>query len=113
MEKEDLEGELIYQEGKVQVRTHPRDPEAHNVWIGDNYLLLQRGCLEHFAQRTSQEDLPFAFNNYNPNIPYILEQEKISPEGFALILARARLKEQEGFAQFMFEEGQRDAKREV
>lgn len=100
----DREGERIYYEGKVEVRTHPRDPESHNVWVGDHYFLMQRGCLEQFAIRTPAHDLTFVFGNYNPIIPYVLDEERISPEGFALILARARLKEQEGFINFLSQE---------
>ena len=107
MEKADLEGELIYQEDKVRVNTFPNDPEAHNVWIGDNYFLFPRGVLQQYAEKSWPQYMRENLNAFNRNITLVLDQERISPEGFALILARARLKEQAGFAEFMYQEGKR------
>ena len=73
------EGREIYKEGKIEVRTHDRDPEAHNVWINQNYFLFMRGCLEQFAFRTPVGDLERAFGNYNPSLPQALRQESITP----------------------------------
>lgn len=98
---EEKEGKIIYNEGKIEVRTHDRDPDAHNIWIGDNYFLFQRGCLEQFAIRTQACDLERALGNYNPSIPYVLKQERVTPESFALVLSHALEKEEKDFEKFV------------
>jgi hypothetical protein len=95
MDDNEREGRPLYNEGKIEVRTFPRDPDAHNVWVGENYLLFQHGCLEQFALRTPPEQLEASLANYNPSIPYILEQHQILAQTFALVLARARARELE------------------
>ena len=90
---ETREGKEIYSDGKVEVRTHDRDPEAHNVWIDQNYFLFMRGCLEQFANRTPECDLERVLGNYNPVLPFVLRKEQLSPKEFADILACARAKE--------------------
>jgi len=92
-ETEEREGKLIYREGKIEVRTFPNDSDAHSVWIGNEYFLFLRGCLEQFAERTHSENLEGALDNYNHRIPYVLKEKDVSPETFALVLARARIKE--------------------
>lgn len=94
-ESDEREGEPIYRDGKIEIRTFPRDTEAHNVWIGKYYRLFQGGCLKQYATLTPAEDLRMAFGIYDPTIPYILKIEGVSPEKFALALARARVKELE------------------
>lgn len=89
---EEREGKLIYKEGKIEVREF-RDGESHNLWIGKDYFFLDRGCLQQFAERTPIEFLRSNLANYNQSFPYILDKEKVSPEGLALILARARARE--------------------
>lgn len=86
-------GKPIYKEGKVEIRTSPDDIDSHSVWVGDQYFLFQRGCLEQFATITPREGLERSLSNYNPLIPHVLKKESVSPEVFALILARARIKE--------------------
>ncbi len=88
-------GELIYREGKVEVRTFPKDFECHNVWIGEHYFLLQRDCLKQFAMKTLTGELERSLANYNQSIPSALKQESVPPETFALILSRARIEELE------------------
>lgn len=95
MDNDEREGRVIYATEKIEVRTFQRDPEAHSVWVGLDYILFQHGCLEQFALRTPPEQMQAHLANYNPSIPLILEKHSISPEGFALILARARAKELE------------------
>lgn len=48
-----------------------------------------------FAIRTPAIDLEKALGNYNPSLPYILKQERLTPESFGLILLRALKKEKE------------------
>lgn len=86
---QEREGKEIYKEGKIEVRTFDRDPEAHGVYINESYFLLQRGCLEQFAMRTPAYDLERALGYYNPSLPYILRRENITYEEFALVLSRA------------------------
>ncbi|MBM3247036.1 hypothetical protein FJZ17_00640 [Candidatus Pacearchaeota archaeon] len=95
MEANKRDGRVIYATGEIEVRNFPRDPDAHSVWVGQDYLLFQHGCLEQFALRTPPEQMQAHLANYNPSIPSILEQHRISPEGFALVLARARVRELE------------------
>jgi len=87
------EGEPIYAEGKIEIRTFPNGPDEHSVWIGEDYFVLQIGCLAHFALSTPPSRLERALDNYDPMIPYSLKKAKISPTEFALILARAKAKE--------------------
>lgn len=94
---ETREGKEIYSEGIIEVRAHNRDPEAHSVWINQNYFLFMRGCLEQFATRTPDRDLETALGNYNPLLPFVLRKEQLSPKEFADILARAKAKENEDF----------------
>ena len=94
---ETREGKEVYSEGIVEIRTHDRDPEAHNVWINQNYFLFMRGCLEQFATRTPECDLERALGNYNPLLPFVLRKEQLSPKEFADILARSRAKEEDDF----------------
>jgi hypothetical protein len=105
MIRETREGKEIYREGKIEVRSHDRDPEAHNVWIGDNYFLFMRGCLEQFARRTQTRELERALGNYNPSLPYVLRKENIFFQEFALVLASAMKKEDEDYERFRRENG--------
>jgi len=101
---DEREGKPIYVEGKIEVRTHEMDPEAHNVWIGDNYFLFQRGCIEQFAERTPTINLRSSLRNYNFHVLHALDIEKVSLEHFALVLSKALEKEREDLARFMIEE---------
>ena len=87
------EGRFIYKEGKVEVRTHLTDPEAHSVWIGDDYFVFMRGCLDQYAVKTESKNLEMGLKTYNSMINNALKQEGISSETFALILARAKIEE--------------------
>lgn len=93
MGNDEREGQIIYQEGKVEVRTFPKDAEAHSIYIGDNFFLFQHRVLEQYAMRTAPEEMRVGLATYNLLIPHILDEEEISAESFALILARARIKE--------------------
>ena len=89
------EGELIYSEEGVEVRTFPNRPGDYNVYIGEglgNYFLFQRGSLEQFAERTPMRKLEEGLRNYNERINPALKENNLSPEQFALILARTRIK---------------------
>ena len=92
-EDQDRQGEPIYAEGKVEIRTFPNAPDEHSVWIGEDYFVLQRGCLDQFALSTLPSNLEHALDNYDSMIPYALKKAKVSPTEFALILARAKAKE--------------------
>ena len=92
---EEREGKPIYREGKVEVRTFDRDEDSHNVWVGENYFLFMRGCLEQLAIRTPTEYLYPAFANYNFMIPPAVRKAGITLEKFADILRIAREKERE------------------
>ena len=91
--KDQRQGKPIYEDGKIEVRTYFHDEEAHNLWVGDNYFLLQRGVLEEFVEKTPIERLSRVLDNYDPTLLMVLEESKISPEGLVLILARARINE--------------------
>lgn len=99
--EEDAEGNLIYREAGIQVNTHPRDVEGHNVWINGKYFLFPRGTLSEVAERHPVRDLTALFRTFNDEILFALEESKISTETFALILARARIKEQQGYASYL------------
>lgn len=90
---EEREGKSIYREGVVEVRTHPNDIYAHNVWVDDEYFLLQRGVLEQFAEKTQSRLLRTGMDILHFNLVNTLKQYQITPEEFVLILARARIKE--------------------
>lgn len=92
-ENKDREGELIYAERNVEIRTFPNAPDEHSVWIGEAYFVLQRGYLDQFALSTWPSELERALENYDSLIPYALKKAKVSPTEFALILARAKAKE--------------------
>jgi len=94
------EGELIYKEGKIEVRNFPNGENEHNVYIGKHYFLFQRGVLEEIALRSSSENLVTKLNAYNPIIPVILEQNNISPAEFALTLARAKIIDSEKYVDY-------------
>lgn len=87
------EGELIYREGHIEVRTLPRDIDAHSVWVGDDYFLLQRDVLKQFAEKTPTCLLRTDMDNYDFFLVHTLKQYQITPEEFALVLARARVRE--------------------
>ena len=94
MNQNERPGEPIYTEGPIEIRYFPNSNfDEHNVWIGKNYFLFQRGCLEHFAINTLHNRLSEALNNYDAMITHSLKEAKITPTEFALILARARAKE--------------------
>lgn len=92
-ENQARQGEPIYAEGNVEIRTFPNAPDEHSIWIGEDYFVLQRGCLDQFALSTRPSNLEHALGNYDSMIPYSLKKAKVSPTEFALILARAKAKE--------------------
>ncbi|MEK6855714.1 MAG: hypothetical protein AABX66_01000 [Nanoarchaeota archaeon] len=89
------EGKTLYKEGKIEVRYFKNSFDEHNVWIDNTCFLLQRGCLEEFALKTHSARLEQCLRTYDETLPYILRENKISPETFALILARAKISELE------------------
>ena len=97
----DTEGKLIYKEAGIQVNTHPRDTEGHNIWINGKYFLFPRGILSQTAERQPVKDLTKLFTTFNSNILFTLEEEGISVETFALVLSRARIKELEEYASYL------------
>lgn len=96
---EEREGLLIYKEGVVQINAFPNDIEAHSVWIGDSYFLFQRGTLAELAERTPFSRIESFLDNYPKGSLDALKQVNVSPEQFALICTRARIKEEETYAQ--------------
>jgi hypothetical protein len=93
-ESEEREGKPVYKEGPVEIRTFPNGgPDEHNVWIGENYFLFQRGILDEISIRTNPQRLEEKLDAYDYRINCVLKQEKITPQGFGLILAHASISE--------------------
>ncbi len=103
-EKNNL-GDLIYTSGKIEVRANPKDFFVYDIYIGKHSFPFSRGCLDDIAENTPLEDLEIKLQQYNPKISEVLKQEEISPERFALCLARARIKERD--SPFVFTEAAR------
>ena len=92
---ESRNGKIIYNEGPLEVRENIIDFNSHHLYIGQNYFLLQAGCLEEFAQRTPIGEIEKALNLYDPRIPFVLKENNISTNSFQSFLLKARLEEVE------------------
>lgn len=92
------EGKRIYEECGIDLRAHPINPNEYNLYIGKDAFLLQRGVLESYAENVPVlplGNLARILKVHNPELYMVLEEHKISPEGLALILSRARINELE------------------
>ena len=74
------EGEIIYQEGKIEIRTFPGGIDEHNIYIGDNYFLFPRGILKELSETTSQREIITKLNAFNPCIFSALKQNNLTSE---------------------------------
>jgi len=106
-EHDEREGKRIYSEGVVDVRTFPKDPEAHVVYIRERGFLFQHDVLKEVVERSGGRNLANFFDNYNPGIICTLKENNMSPVELTLVLARARVKELEQERDYFIDEARK------
>jgi hypothetical protein len=100
-------GDLICQEDEVEVRTFPRDDEAHSVWIGEKLYVLGREIFEECVLRTPPCKMEEQLRSYNPAIIESLKRINLSPEGLGLVLAHALIYKHAGIEKNLAANAQR------
>jgi len=90
---QEKKGYPLYREGSVDIRQDTDTFSSHHIWIGENYFYLEAASLDRIALKTPVNELENAIERYDPKILHSLSTEKITPKDFALILARAKIKE--------------------
>jgi len=101
-EVDEYEQGVLYEDGSFRVTSHPRDPEAHNLWIGKcdrykrDYFFLPRGVLEEIAERDDESEVKRKIEAlYQGGLDYSLKRCGASAKDLMVVFARARLREME------------------
>lgn len=85
--------DALYEGRKMKITYQPK-ADAHNLVIGDNLIVLERGVLEELS-RTPIEGLTAKLNAINPLSEDIFKKENITYEAIGFAIAQARIIELE------------------
>ena len=86
-------GELVYQEGKIEIRTHPQEKDSRIVYVSNQGFLFQQEEILNIAERTPINEIKGIIWGIDDSLSYFMRIESISPENLALVLARSRIVE--------------------
>lgn len=90
----------LYDDGKIKIECDPVEVNGHIVQIGKNYHAFPRNVLDDLYRRESADSLRASLRAMDDSVLVSLAQQNVSLERFGWILAIAKTKDLEDYANF-------------
>ena len=89
-------GEILYDGEGIKITRNQKNPEDHNLWIGDSYFYLQRGVLEEVAVSDVRHVIDMMHTMSAGVMDFSLNNSRLAYSDLAVAFSQARIEELEG-----------------
>jgi len=99
--------EPLYDHSPIKITPRETGENEHDLMIGKNYILLQRGILKDLAGRVDTEGLASCLRNFHPTIDAELSENKIDFPRLHVAMSQARMVELEAEVGYFIDEARK------